>query len=666
MDDRQDTIKYKRFQTVAEFWSTVASFLTDKQKLLLIAHNISYDFGILDGFNQLEKMGFALTSVYSAGMTNILQFRRTQCTIQALDNMNYFRCSLAVLGDSIGLEKLEVDWKTKDTELLSTYCRRDVEIMVKAWQTLYAFIARHNLGCFAATLPAQAMKAYKHRFMQHKILINHEETAIGLERAAYHGGRCSIFYQGTLSDGPYYKLDVNSMYPYVMQKNPYPAILKGTYTNPSLSLLEKWLPDYAVIARVKVNTPVPVYVKKYKGHCLYPTGKFITTLTTPEIEYGLNHGFIEEVEEAARYTREMLFREYVDFFYPLKARYREEGNKPFATMVKYYLNTLYGKFGQKAHSWRRLQGLPTEYTENEAIFNAPSGRWRQIYHFGSEAWETTEEGEARDSFPGIAAHVGGYARMYLWELLQTAGMSNCFYCDTDCLIVNQRGYDNLATMISESDLGMLKVESIAQSVTLLSPKHYAMGDEWTRKGVPSKAEHVEEHTWSYEQFPSIKGQAKVTNSPGLMTKRVTKTLFNRIYDGRVEPDGHIVPLLASTLIEQKQLPAEIQKQIERYTVQINAIRESRIVASGVVFKLWNYATGDWKKQRNKDGELVPIEYSDTDSLATELGFNDLNSLQTAIINQLSLDKKVIELKRKLCSLRDSPETDTDSIGTIQF
>jgi hypothetical protein len=665
-DGHADTLQYTPFHTSGEFWDFVASHLTGKQKLLLIAHNVAYDFSILDGFKQLERMGFELKSVYSAGVTNILRFRRAGQTIMLLDNMNYFRCSLAELGHSIGMEKLEVDWRTEDETLLSTYCHRDVEILHKAWVTLYNFIEEHNLGCFAATLPAQAMKAYRHRFMAHKILINHDPDAVDIERQAYHGGRCSIFYQGVLNDGPYYKLDVNSMYPYVMQDNYYPTILKGIYHNPPLSTLKEWCDNYSLIAQVRVTVPEPVYVKTYKGHSIYPIGSFETTLTTPEIKYGLERDYIRDVDTVAVYTQGKIFEQYVRYFYPLKARYSLENNSPFRTMVKYYLNTLYGKFGQKAHKWTRLDGYSQEYTENEAILDVRTGKWRHIYHFGSQAWETTEEGESRDSFPGIAAHVTAFARMYLWKLIKIAGFTHCYYCDTDSLIVDQEGYNNLSTMLSESELGKLKVEATSQSVRLITPKNYLMGDAWTRKGVPQHAEQVDENTWTYDQFPSLKGQAKNPNPVGLVTVRVEKTLSNRIYDGIVQPDGHIIPLQAEDLEKDEVIDPVVQEQIDNCIAQIDALQSNRIVDSKIVFRMWDYSRGDWKRARDKSGQLVPLEYSNTDSIATEFGFNDLNALQTAIRKQLLQDQRVRELKRKLYLLRNGPETKSATESAIPF
>jgi len=661
-----DTETWKAFTTIGQFWAIVEDCLTSHQKLIMVSHNIAYDFTILEGFIRLEEMGFKLTSVYAAGITNILRFRKDTTTIQVLDNLNYFRCKLAELGQSISLEKMNVDYKTRDEALLSRYCHRDVEIMIKAWKTLYQFIEKHDLGTFAPTLPAQAMKAYRHRFMQHKILIDHQPEVTELERESYHGGRSSIFYQGTLRDGPYYKLDVNSMYPYVMRDNYYPAILQGVYEETPIARLEDWLECYSVIAKVKVNTPEPVFVKRYKGHSVYPIGCFTTTLTTPELKYALKRGYILEVLAATRYTQERLFTAYVNYFYPLKAQYRQQGNTPFATMVKYYLNTLYGKFGQKAHKWQRLEGYPKEYTENEAILNVRTGVWRRIYHFGNEAWETVEDGEARDSFPGIAAHVTAYARLYLWELIRKAGSGNCYYCDTDSLIVNLSGYEALARFIDQDKLGALKVEKVSESITLLSPKHYLIGSEWTRKGVPKAAEQTGENVWTYEQFPSLKGQAKSHDMTTLVTTKVEKTLTNTIYDGIVEKTGWIQPLQAESLENEEDIDPEIKEQIEKCQAQIDAIKQSRLLDTRTMMKLWDFSKGDWKRQRDSSGNLVPIEYSRIDSLATELGFNDLNALQQAVTKQLVMDKKQRELKRQIVSLRDGAKQQSEQEDTIPF
>ena len=53
-------------------------------------------------------------------------------------NTNYYKMPLAVIGDSLGVDKLEMPPVT-DTAALVVYCRRDVEILRMAYFSLFVF-----------------------------------------------------------------------------------------------------------------------------------------------------------------------------------------------------------------------------------------------------------------------------------------------------------------------------------------------------------------------------------------------------------------------------------------------------------------------------------------------------------------------------------------------
>ena len=53
-------------------------------------------------------------------------------------NTNYYKMSLAVIGDSLGVDKLDMP-STDDTGAMLVYCRRDVEILRMAYFSLFMF-----------------------------------------------------------------------------------------------------------------------------------------------------------------------------------------------------------------------------------------------------------------------------------------------------------------------------------------------------------------------------------------------------------------------------------------------------------------------------------------------------------------------------------------------
>jgi len=641
---RSDTVKYQRFETVTEWWDIVEAHTQRKRTLHLVSHNVNYDFGVLDVFNELEARGFALTNIYLGGMTAIVTWKRGDEKILILDNANWFPTSLAALGESVGYEKLDVDPLTATLAEVDPYCRRDVEIIHKAWEAYYDFLDQHDLGKWGRTIPSQSFNAYRHRFMVRQIHIHNDAPTLCLERQSYHGGRTSVFRQGVLVDGPYYYVDVNSMYPYVMSAHPFPVRAHAIRTSPSVSHLRQALDKYQVIADVTINTTEPVFPVMRKGRAIHPVGLFRTTLSTPELRYAAENSSIVACHSLVRYTAATIFRDYVTEFYDLKRQYKAECNPTYYMMVKLFLNSLYGKFGQRAGGMEQIEDIDPAYCVSLRWINHDTGEVTTLYRFGSTYWIQTRGGEAYNSFPAIAAHVTAYARMLLWRLMKKAGDAHYFYCDTDSLIVDRVGYDRLADELHDDRLGALKVEHVADSVTIRAPKCYSFGPMTKRKGVPKKATQTGANRWEYDQFPSFRSQARWAKGVPFHTTRTHRTLTYDIADGTVGPDGWVTPLAMGDLAAEDGEKARRLISVTQKRAEVDALRSSIRVTAATVFAVWDHRKGTWRRGRNRDGELVPFEYSRWDDRATELGFSDLNELQEAVSEALNVWSRIRDIE----------------------
>jgi len=658
-DRDTDTIEYERFTTVPEFWAIVERRIRKGHSLYLVSHNVNYDFGVLDVFENLETRGYELGSIYLSSMTAILTWRASKRKLIILDNGNFFQGALATLGEAVGYPKMDVDPLTATEKEADPYCKRDTEILLKAWQAYYRFLDTHNLGHWGRTLPAQAFNAYRHRFMPYTIHIHADDRVLELERKAYHGGRTSIFYKGHLTAGPYYYLDVNSMYPYVMREHLYPRTMHKLRSVANLETLATALRKYLCIADVTVNTPERAYQVKHHGHAVHPVGQFRVTLTTPELSYALAHDHIVAVHHLVRYEGVPLFRKYVDFFYQLKRDYKADGNAAYYHMVKLFLNSLYGKFGQRSRQMVRIEDPDPDLAKCTNQVNAGTGAVTHLYRFGSTLWYQEDTGEAYNSAPAIAAHVTAHARMYLWKLITTAGEKHVYYCDTDSLLVDQTGYARLQNYLDMSRLGALKVENSSSTCTLRAPKCYTLGKVTRRKGIPGKAKKRGEATWDFESFPSFRQQAHWDKGVPFHTKHSSRSLSYHIFDGDESPEGWITPFDAQNLDNAQRLDPQTLSEIVKLQAQVKGMQETVPLTPTTVFSLWDYRKGDWKKARDSFGRIMPLEYSKWDSKATELGFSNLSALKGAVTQTLDTWENVNTLRSRIHTLTVSlPEPKT--------
>lgn len=532
--------RWFKFTNNETFWGWVTSIINVKESYTLFAHNGSFDLPVLDAFGWFQADGWKLTNAVIESPPIILKWRKDGKSIRFIDTLNIWQQSLADIGKSVGIEKLDMPDGWDDVNLGDEYCKRDVEIIMVAVISWFDFIRKHDLGGFAPTLASQAMRAYRHRFMQAKILIDDNEEALRLARAAYHGGRTECFYIGKLSE-TLYQLDINSQYPSVMKKEYMPTKLIGLYRRLSEKELLGILKSHCVISDVLLRTNEPVFPVYDDGKLIFPIGEFRTELSTPEIKYALENNLVLEIGLTAIYERAILFEEYVDFFYTLRQRYKEQKAKLGDTLSKILLNSLYGKFGQMGRVFETIAQTNDTDICTWVELDVDTMETHNFRQFAGMVQEQKGEAEGRDSHPAIAAHVTAHARMMMWEIYKTADLENCYYTDTDCVVVNKIGRDRLESFLDDKELGKLKLEHEITSGVIHGPKDYIFNNDCKIKGVKKSALWLSERTVEQESWAGLKGLIAKGDLTAPTTLTMQKTLKRQYTKGIVLVSGRTKP-----------------------------------------------------------------------------------------------------------------------------
>ena len=524
------------------FYTWLTGRLKSHISTRIMSANIWFDFRNSRLYNHMKKDHWQCVSDFCKGHTLIFTFKLKNYRIEFVNIQNYFNVPVRIIGQSIGLPKLDVDFKAANDQELLTYCKRDVEIIFNAFRNLYCFIRDNKFGSIPYTLPGVSFSCYTHAFMKKQINVHINEEVLGLERRAYYGGRCECFFIGKLKAGIYYKVDINSMYPFIMKVNDFPVkfIKQGKNINPAA--IVRVAPLYCFMAECEIDTDKPIYAMRHNGKLIFPVGRFKTFLTTPSLLFGIRHGHVKKVLKVACYKKANIFNDFVDYFYNKRMEFRKENNPAFAYMCKIILNSLYGKFGQRqsrvSYTGRNEKAADIRCLIIDAKTHKVSTH--QVF-FGRETIIDQGEDEAANSMPAIAAHVTDHARLYLWNLIDQAGLSNCFYCDTDSIIVNKTGLENLTPKLHPDQLGRLKIEAQARRVILRGAKHYTFGSDTRIKGIPRKARQNKDGSYTYIHFPGIISELRqgITEDYriGLQTKRLTGKYDKGIVtvSGRVKP-----------------------------------------------------------------------------------------------------------------------------------
>lgn len=527
------------------------------KNLNVIGHNIFFDLQASGFYEYFTQRGWKLKFYYDKGLTYILKAVKQKSSITLISSTNWFDFSLEKLGQALGYPKLLIDFDGCSQDELKVYCRRDVEILVQALKTYIDFIVTHDLGKFCLTKASQAFTAYRHKFMPHKILIHSNDEVIKMERDAYIGGRCECFHIGNIRGGPFITLDVNSMYPYVMQKYEYPWKLVSYYVDVTPDFVNERLSTFAVIVNVDVEVTEPVFAVKAKGKTIFPVGKFNCSLATTGFKYGFNKGYIVKVNQAAFYRKADLFSGYVSYFHNMRVKFKNEGNDIFLLLCKYMHNSLYGKFGQ-LNIVSELEDFNNggEYTR-EDVYNIITGRIVTITHLMNQRLIQYSEGEGANSNVAIAAHITENARFYLWSIIQKIGKSRVLYCDTDSVKIRVKDLPRVIDMIDPGKLGKLKIEDTSETLILEGAKNYRTEHKRKIKGIPKKAVETSPGVFTFESFVRQVSHLRDSQITGAQMRTITRTLKHKYNKGNVSPSGRVTPFnlsLPLPLSEPPQLP----------------------------------------------------------------------------------------------------------------
>ena len=533
------------------FWDKVNSFLRGKNTLHIVAHNIHYDMVQLKWRENLSELGFECEFVFQEALTFISKWKKDERRIMLINNTNWFPGKLSLWGDNLKIEKLPMPKPEESDEKWFVYCERDAQILYELQKWLCEFIVSNNLGNWKYTLASLSFNAYRHRFMLHPIYISHNDEEVKIARESYHGGRVECLFAGKAPEQVYYKLDVNSMYPYVMSKNLFPVNAEGMIDKINIRELKTLLKHYGAIANVTLNCSQPYFPYKIEKKTCYPIGEFTAILSTPELKLCLANGWLKEVHSLVFYRMREIFTEFVDYFYSERMKHKEQNDPLRALMFKLYMNSLYGKFGQAGFYDEIIGKAPPNSIEVSYGYDTDNDVRFILKQIGQNVIKSYKKGEGYNSFVSIASHVTAYARLFLYDLVLTAERKNTFYLDTDCLIVNQEGFDNLQHLLDEKRLGALKIEGRGNELIIEAPKQYFFNDEWTRKGIRKDAVEIAPNLYTQEQWPGLNTSLRQAEEY-YFNVIVTKQLDNIIASGIIEPNGHVSPFVLQSKKKKKR------------------------------------------------------------------------------------------------------------------
>jgi hypothetical protein len=528
------------FTTAKQFAAICDAFARERTRSYIVVEHDAQALALLDVFNGFLAAGYTCTLAVIDTPPTLASWRKEKQTLYLFGVSNIW----PTLSSNISHAMNATPWPSGSREqpfvLDDDQMRERADRISTHLRSWWQFLAKEDLGNFRATAASQAMGTFRHKYMDHQILVDCNHDALRLARSAYSGGRTECFFIGRVK-GDYYLLDINSMYAAVMRDMRVPVRLRGYTEHATVDYLRDRLRNHVVVARVRVRTSVPVFGVREGISLRFPTGTFDACLAESELQWALDHGALLEVRAMAHYQPAPAFRRFVVDSWQRRRDALSQGDGTTAEGYKLLMASFYGKWGQGGGVWEKVSDVDNNTVRQWSEVSYEDGvvtEWRQ---FGGILQRLCIEGESAASVPAIAATVTANARMLLWSYIAKAGVENVLYVDTDSLLVNRIGFDRLTPSIAVAQLGGLRLDGRFSDIHIRTCKSYRFDNRQRSAGTRRDAVLDSSGTLVQDQLRGFASLVRDGDISQLHATRVSKR-FSHVYDkGVVGTDGRVTP-----------------------------------------------------------------------------------------------------------------------------
>lgn len=453
--------------------------------------------------------------------------------------------SIATLFVGAGCSRITwIDTRNYGAECLSeSMPGQDRAASIARWFVDYALLLRqHRLGAPRTTAGSQAYHGWRHGYYTGGVYCHVNAAATRIEVDSYHGGRCEAYTIGPIS-GTAYHVDVRSMYPAICSVARLPARL--LYHADRFSSVEygRLSCEHGCLAEVTVRTEQPDYPRSRDGITIWPTGSIRVSLAGPELADAVAHDRVVAWHGVCVYQLDFVLRGYANELYTARCAAEAGASKALAESIKKLLVSLPGKFAQHARHWANTPHVAPAMWWGQWYGTDDAGKPCRYRSLGGTVQRDTNMGLGGEANPAIASWVTSAGRMILLDAIRTAGWDEVYYCDTDSLILTERGYDRLTASgaIQPRTLGKWQVKEIITQGEILGIKHYVHNGAVCCAGMPRLTVEKANGRNVYWQRDSPSWQIRANAKPSATRRMVSRVFAAEYRHGVVGPDGRVTP-----------------------------------------------------------------------------------------------------------------------------
>lgn len=510
--------EWAEHRDIESVWRWVDDHAQRRSRTTLVAHNLAYDLRITNAFANLPTYGWTLRGIRLADRQAWATWKNGDRTLAMVDTMSWVAQGLERIGELCEIPKLPLpSWDDTDDAWFAR-CRRDVEILASMWRRIVEWLSADDLGNFKPTGAGQAWAAYRHRFQGGRLFVHDNDDARAAERASVYAGRCEAWRHGVVTGGPFQEWDFDNAYARIGATHNVPIKLVGE--------IRGWSPTdhgprgktatYLVQATVTTDTPT-LPTRTPHGIC-WPVGTFTGAWWATELRNAMDYGARVQCERVWLYRTAPALRDFCEWVLDAIAPTNTATDPIVRAVLKHWGRAL---IGRTAAQWSRMETVGRSSSSDVTFGPCNDTRTNTRYdlmQLGHQLIRFTDRKENPDAMVSIMAFVMAQARVNLWRAMNTAGLDNVLYVDTDSLWTNSAGSARLGYV----PMPNLRVKKEARSLEIFGPRQLEPNGQLVAAGVPRGSVRVDGRTFEGEVWQGLPSSLRESAADSV---RITRRLF---------------------------------------------------------------------------------------------------------------------------------------------
>jgi len=471
-------------------WTQVSAFTRKNDRTILVAYNLAEQLRLGQALLVLPALGWTLRRFSMHVDTAVVTWERDGAKLIMVDVKSWLPKALSTIAELVGHPLAEqpgpAAWRGDKLSWAESVC----EVLDLSIGGLRDWIRDSDMGNWRPTGAGMAWANWRHAHYSHRVLAGGDSETTACEAASLGSGRAEAWRYGLQDSPPYIEWDLPLAYPRVALDAILPVAFFGETFNRKLDQQLNHGDAKRTLIRATVHQDLPVLGVKDDGHWVWPVGKLQGWWWDDELSLARTFGADITIERALIYRAAPVLKAWAEWIIPFIESPDSSGTALQRAAVKHWSRSLIGRFGLKYEDWRPEfvpadPGIYTAYLNDydENVTN-------RLMVVGDQTWLSNERRYSSESVPSIMSAIIAECRIRLWQLMLIAGLDHVIYVDTDSLICDQVGSDQLAKFTAAGGGWGLRPKATHDHLEILGVRQLITEVDRKISGVPRTAERT--------------------------------------------------------------------------------------------------------------------------------------------------------------------------------